>query len=47
MLGIPGADDNKTEKFLFIKTKGSNLLADAYFPHSFYFYDTVTMYIGL
>ena len=47
MLGIPGVDDTKTEKFLFIQTKGSNLSADVYCPHFIYFYDTVIMYISL
>lgn len=46
-LGIPGVDDTKTEKFLFIQTKGSNLSPDVYCPHSIYFYDTVIMFIGL
>lgn len=30
MLGIPDAGDTATEKFLFVKTKGSDLSADAY-----------------
>lgn len=47
MLGIAGIDDNKTEKFLLMRTKGSNLSADVYCPHSIYFYDTVIMCISL
>lgn len=46
MLGIPGVDDRRTEKFLFIQAKGSNLSA-VYCPRFIYFCDTVIMCIGL
>lgn len=46
-VGIPGADDTKTEKFLFIQTQGSNLSVDAYCLRSIYFCDAVIMCIGL
>lgn len=46
MLGIPGVDDRRTEKFLLIQVKGSNLSA-VYCPCFIYFYDTVIMCTGL
>lgn len=47
MLLVPGVDDTKTDKFLFIQSKEGNLSADVYCPQSIYSYDTVIMYIGL